>query len=106
MATLIVNKDRKEAVTNKEFNIILNIFKGFTEVLTYGADYKYDEDKKVYFYYMRIKLFKHYPVVIGSIHTMYGRKIDIRTFYLDREKDTIDVYIRGYAKEIKNGKGI
>lgn len=101
MANLIITKDRKEALTLEEFKVVLESLKNFTEVESWGTDFKVEENKRKYFFWVKFNKFEKYPQFIGLLHESYGRKLDVRTLYAESKEDLLEVYIRGYAKELK-----
>ena len=100
MANLIKTSDRRQTFTYNEVQQISLALKDRTEVLSSGTDYIYEGDKKVYFYWYIIKKFTELPSFIGWVHQQYGRGLDIRTYWNNEEKETINVYFRGYARDI------
>ena len=100
MANLIKTSDKRQSFTHNEVLQIALALKDRTEVLSSGTDYTYESDKKVYFYWYRIKKFTEFPSFIGWVHQQYGRGLDIRTYWNNEENGTIDVYFKGYARDI------
>lgn len=100
MANLIKSLGKRQTFTYNEVQQIALALKDRTEVLCSGTDYTYESDKKVYFYWYRIKKFTEFPSFVGWVHQQYGRSLDIRTYWNNEEKGTIDVYFKGYARDI------
>lgn len=100
---LIKITDRKQALTYEEVQKVTELLNELTEVKVTFTDYKFEGNKKYHFYGLRIKKFPSFPQAIGRIHEMYGRKIDIQTTYVSGKdsEDYLDLYIRGYSKELK-----
>ena len=96
---LIKTNDKKKALTLKEVKEVETNLNTLTEIKVTATDYKFIDGKRVHFYVYRIKKFPTYPQFIGIIHSIYGRGIEIETCYVD---DTyMDLYIRGYSKELR-----
>ena len=101
---LIPTYDRKKALTKTEFSEVVEKLSGKTEVEYVYSVTRVIDGKKQYFYVVRIKEFKEYPSFIGSVHEKYGRGIEISTYFPKvqntKEMHCIDIYVRGYAKEL------
>ena len=97
---LIKTTDRRQALTYNEMKQIELALKDRTDIVSMGTDYEYIDNKKVHYYWYKIKKFETYPMFIGWVHQQYGRGIDICTLYTDID-NIIEINFRGYARDIK-----
>ena len=99
MQPLIKTNDRKQALTLKEVKQVEEELKKETVIVNNGTDIKIEDNKNTHFYWFRVNKFENLPLFIGKVHEQFGRKIDIRTYYSD--ESTIELYFKGYSKELK-----
>lgn len=103
MNLIAIQGDNKKALTKEEFNEVRKIFESLTEVISVGRNDKRRDNQKVYFHRLTVKTFPEFVIIIGKIHEMFGRNIEIETFW--GEENTLDVWFRGYSKELRNIRG-
>ena len=98
---LIPIYDRKRALTRAELSEVINELSKKTEVKSISTDTQENNGRKQHFHVITIKEFREYPLVIGFVHEKYGRGIDLSTYFPKQDsQNCIDIYIRGYAKEL------
>ena len=97
---LIVSNDKKKALTYEEFKEVKKIFESVTEIIITKRNDKRIDNKIVYFNCMLIKKFSEFPSIIAKVHEKFGRTVEIETYW-SHEDDIIEVWFRGYAKELR-----
>ena len=103
MNLIVIQGDNKKALTNAEFKEVKKIFEKVTKVIAVRRNDKRVDNHKEYFNCLTVKTFPEFVITIGKIHEMFGRNIEIETFW--GEEDTLDVWFRGYSKELRNIRG-
>lgn len=95
---VVTDTDRKRVVTLKEFKEIKRKLSKFTSIISTYTEIR----DKHYFYCITFASFPEYPQFIGNTHAVYGRNIELNTYF--HSDKMLTLCIRGNSKEVPRYK--
>ena len=69
--------DRKKCLTKAEWQQILNETQMKNHAYRNGLDYKYENGKRVNYFWVKFNHYAGFPLTVAEIHSHFGRGIDV-----------------------------